>query len=74
MELHTYFIDRPDWTLELIKSITYKGIFVTPCLVLNSSIIGNWACHIAKDGRVESKLDEDWKNDYLLLFQYFSIW
>lgn len=65
------FIDRPDWTPELIKAIADKGIFVTPCLVLNSSIIGNSACHIAKDERVEPKLNEDWKMTMCSCFNTF---
>jgi imidazolonepropionase-like amidohydrolase len=65
------FIDRPDWTPELIKSIADKGIFVTPCLVLNSSIIGKSACHIAHDERVESKLNEDWKMTMCSCFNTF---
>ncbi|RUT67845.1 amidohydrolase family protein [Flavobacterium cupreum] len=63
------FIDRPDWTPDLIESIAAKGIFVTPCLVLNSSIIGNSACHVAHDERVESKLNEDWK---MTMCSYFN--
>jgi imidazolonepropionase-like amidohydrolase len=65
------FIDRPDWTPELIKSIADKGIFVTPCLVLNSSIIGKSACHVAKDVRVEYKLNEDWKMTMCSCFNTF---
>lgn len=65
------FIDRPDWTPNLIKSIADKGIFVTPCLVLNSSIIGNSACHVANDIRVQHKLDEDWKMTMCSCFNTF---
>jgi imidazolonepropionase-like amidohydrolase len=65
------FIDRPDWTPELIKAIADKGIFVTPCLVLNSSIIGTSACHVAKDKRVEHKLNEDWKMTMCSCFNTF---
>lgn len=65
------FIDRPEWTAELIKSIADKGIFVTPCLVLNSSIIGNSACHIAHDDRVQHKLNEDWKMTMCSCFNTF---
>jgi imidazolonepropionase-like amidohydrolase len=65
------FIDRPDWTPELIASIASKGIFVTPCLVLNSSIIGNSACHVAHDERVENKLNEDWKMTMCSCFNTF---
>jgi imidazolonepropionase-like amidohydrolase len=65
------FIDRPDWTPELIKSIADKNIFVTPCLVLNSSIIGKSACHVAHDERVEHKLNEDWKMTMCSCFNTF---
>lgn len=65
------FIDRPDWTPELIKTIADKGIFVTPCLVLNSSIIGKSACHVAKDERVEYKLNDDWKMTMCSCFNTF---
>jgi len=65
------FIDRPDWTPELIKSIKDNGIFVTPCLVLNSSIIGKSACHIAQDERVNHKLNEDWKVTMCSCFKTF---
>ena len=42
------------------KSIVDSGAFVTPCLVLNSSIIGNPASELANDPRVHSKLSPDW--------------
>jgi imidazolonepropionase-like amidohydrolase len=65
------FIDRPTWTPELIKSIADKRIFVTPCLVLNSSIIGKSACHVAQDERVQYKLNEDWKMTMCSCFNTF---
>jgi imidazolonepropionase-like amidohydrolase len=65
------FIDRPDWTPELIQSIAKKRIFVTPCLVLNSSIIGKTACHIANDVRVAGKLNAEWKNTLCSCFHTF---
>ncbi len=65
------FIDRPDWTPDLIKSIAVRGIFVTPCLVLNSSIIGKSACHVANDERVQPKLNEDWKMTMCSCFNTF---
>jgi len=65
------FIDRPEWTPELIKSIADKGIFVTPCLVLNSSIIGKSACHLAHDERVNHKLNDDWKMTMCSCFNTF---
>ena len=54
------FIDRPESTPELIRMIAEVGAFVTPCLVLNASIIGNPASDLAKDPRVSSKLSSDW--------------
>lgn len=54
------FIDRPEYTSELVNSIASSGGFVTPCLVLNSSIIGNPASELANDPRVHSKLSPDW--------------
>lgn len=65
------FIDRPTWTPELIKSIAERGAFVTPCLVLNSSIIGNNACEIAHDSRVVSKLDTQWIQTMCSCFHTF---
>jgi imidazolonepropionase-like amidohydrolase len=65
------FIDRPTWTAALIKSIVDRNIFVTPCLVLNSSIIGNSACHLVHDTRVEHKLNEDWKMTMCSCFNTF---
>ncbi len=65
------FIDRPSWTQELIKSIAERGAFVVPCLVLNSSIIGNNACHIANDKRVISKLDNQWIKTMCSCFHTF---
>lgn len=54
------FIDRPEYTSRLVMSIAASGAFVTPCLVLNSSIIGNPASELANDPRVHSKLSSDW--------------
>ena len=65
------FIDRPSWTPDLIKSIADKGIFVVPCLVLNSSIIGNSACQLAHDERVDYKLSDEWKNTLCSCFHTF---
>lgn len=54
------FIDRPENTSGLVMSIAASGAFVTPCLVLNSSILGNPASELANDPRVHSKLSSDW--------------
>jgi imidazolonepropionase-like amidohydrolase len=66
------FIDRPDWTDELVEMIAESGAFVTPCLVLNSSILGNNACHVANDERVNFKLDSAWKKTMCSCFNTFS--
>ncbi|NIK70517.1 MULTISPECIES: amidohydrolase family protein [unclassified Paenibacillus] len=54
------FIDRPGYTPELVQTIADSGAFVTPCLVLNSSILGNPASELANDPRVHSKLSPEW--------------
>ncbi|QSF45038.1 amidohydrolase family protein [Paenibacillus tianjinensis] len=54
------FIDRPETTPDLVRMIAEAGAFVTPCLVLNSSIIGNSASELAGDPRVSSKLSPEW--------------
>lgn len=54
------FIDRPETTPDLVRMIAEAGAFVTPCLVLNSSIIGNAASELAGDPRVSSKLSPEW--------------
>ncbi|MFB9324669.1 amidohydrolase family protein [Paenibacillus aurantiacus] len=54
------FIDRPAYTPEVVQSIVDSGAFVTPCLVLNSSIIGHPASALANDPRVHAKLSPDW--------------
>lgn len=54
------FIDRPETTSDLVRMIAEAGAFVTPCLVLNASIIGNPASELAKDPRVSSRLSPEW--------------
>ncbi len=54
------FIDRPETTPDLVRMIAEAGAFVTPCLVLNSSIIGKPASEMAGDPRVSSKLSPEW--------------
>jgi imidazolonepropionase-like amidohydrolase len=55
---HVY-IDAPA-KADLIGVIAGSGAFVTPCLVLNSSAIGNSAAQLAADDRVRSKLSHEW--------------
>ncbi len=54
------FIDRPEDTSDLVRQIAEAGAFVTPCLVLNSSIIGRSASGLAEDPRVRTKLSPEW--------------
>jgi len=65
------FIDRPDWTAKLIDAIAERNIFVIPCLVLNSSIIGKDASEMAFDHRVRSKLDPLWMDTMCSCFKTF---
>ncbi len=53
------FIDRPH-TREIIDAIAAAGVFVTPCLTLNSSILGNTGEQLADDPRVAGKLSPQW--------------
>lgn len=53
------FIDKPHDS-ELVNLIATSGAFVTPCLVLNSSIMGNTGSILAADERVSSKLSPEW--------------
>lgn len=53
------FLDRPH-TPEIVAAIAASGAFVTPCLVLNSSILGNTGAELAADERVASRLGEPW--------------
>lgn len=54
------FIDRPETTPDLVRMIAKAGAFVTPCLVLNASIIGKLATELARDPRVSAKLSPEW--------------
>jgi len=54
------FLDRLDNTAELIAFISKAGIFVIPCLCLNSSLVGNTAKDFATDERVSSRSSEKW--------------
>ena len=53
------FIDRPH-TTRIIEIIAESGAFVTPCLSLNSSIMGNTGQTLAEDPRVAGKLSPQW--------------
>lgn len=53
------FVDRPH-TPEIVAAIAASGAFVTPCLCLNSSIVGHSGAWLAADPRVRSKLSQEW--------------
>ncbi|RFA17864.1 amidohydrolase family protein [Subtercola boreus] len=53
------FIDRPH-TPQIIDAIAAAGAFVTPCLSLNSSIMGVTGERFTTDPRVASKLSPKW--------------
>ena len=54
------FLDRPEYTSELIEAIAKSGVFMTPCLCYNSAMIGNTGESFAADKRVHAKLSEQW--------------
>ncbi|MER6546307.1 amidohydrolase family protein [Streptomyces sp. NPDC001250] len=53
------FIDRPH-TEEIVSAIAGAGIFVTPCLVISSSVMGGTGQALADDPRVGRKLPQQW--------------
>jgi imidazolonepropionase-like amidohydrolase len=53
------FMDQPH-TQAIMDQIAASGAFVTPCIVLNSSMMGITATEFAADPRVSSKLDDSW--------------
>ena len=53
------FIDRPH-TPRIIDAVASSGAFVTPCLSLSSSIMGNSGKALAEDPRVAGKLSLQW--------------
>jgi imidazolonepropionase-like amidohydrolase len=53
------FVDEAP-TPEIIDLIASAGVFVVPCVVLNSSIIGITGAEFAADTRVSSRLDPQW--------------
>ena len=54
------FIDRPH-TNEIVRLIARSHTFVTPCLTLNSSIMGGNGKALADDPRVTPKLSPAWR-------------
>ncbi|GAA1931638.1 amidohydrolase family protein [Streptantibioticus ferralitis] len=53
------FIDRAH-TEEIVTAIADAGIFVTPCLVISSSVMGATGQGLADDPRVGPKLPQQW--------------
>lgn len=64
------FLDRPH-TTEIVAAIAEAGAFVTPCLVLNSSIMGHAPTQLAADERVSSKLSQPWLTTLRSCFNTF---
>ncbi|WP_394162912.1 amidohydrolase family protein [Galactobacter valiniphilus] len=64
------FMDQPH-TRDIVASIQRSGAFVTPCVVLNASMMGINAASLAADPRVASRLDDTWlKNLQISLNHY----
>jgi imidazolonepropionase-like amidohydrolase len=55
------FIDRPH-TEEIVAAIAEAGVFVTPCLVISSSLMGGSGETLADDPRVGPKLPPEWRD------------
>ncbi|MGN0064923.1 MAG: amidohydrolase family protein [Nocardioides sp.] len=53
------FMDRPH-DEAVVEEIRRAGVFVTPCVVLNASMMGITGDVLADDPRVASRLDEAW--------------
>lgn len=53
------FLDRPH-TPEIVQAIAAAGVFVTPCLSLNRSILGQTGEDLAADPRVAGRLAPEW--------------
>lgn len=53
------FLDEPH-TKDLVDAIANAGAFVTPCICLNASIMGQTGGELAMDERVASKLPKHW--------------
>jgi imidazolonepropionase-like amidohydrolase len=64
------FIDQPHDS-ELVDLVAASGAFVTPCLVLNSSIMGKTGASLAADDRVSSKLSPEWHTTLCSSFDTF---
>lgn len=54
-----WFIDQPH-NARIVDAIAEAHIFVTPCLVISSSVMGGTGAEFAADPRVHDKLTEPW--------------
>ncbi len=54
------FLDRPH-TREIVDAIAAAGMFVTPCLTLNASLMGATGAELADDPRVAGRLSPRWE-------------
>jgi imidazolonepropionase-like amidohydrolase len=64
------FMDQPH-TDELIARIADAGVFVTPCVVLNASMMGITGGNLADDPRVASRLDAPWETTLRSSFDHY---
>jgi imidazolonepropionase-like amidohydrolase len=64
------FIDKPH-SDEVIEAFVSRGAFITPCLTLNSSLIGRRGESFARDRRVGPKLTSAWHGALCSCFNTF---
>ena len=64
------FVDEAP-TPEIIDLIAAAGVFVVPCVVLNSSITGTTGGDFATDTRVSSRLDPQWLTTLRSSFDHY---
>ena len=64
------FVDEAP-TPEIIDLIAVRRVFVVPCIVLNSSIIGTTGGDFATDTRVSSRLDPQWLTTLRSSFNHY---
>lgn len=64
------FMDRPH-TEQIVHAIAESGVFVTPCVVLNASMMGITGAELADDPRVASRLDEAWDSTLRSSFNHY---
>jgi imidazolonepropionase-like amidohydrolase len=64
------FMDRPH-TPDIVESIRRSGAFVTPCVVLNASMMGIDASDLAADPRAAGRLDEAWLANLRLSLNHY---